>query len=432
MTNPRIRMCLVAVLALPALLGVTARARANAVTEWNDITLTAVTAGRAGPSGLLDIAITQAAVHDAVQAIEGRYQPYYAVIPGASGSTRAAVAGAAYGVLVNLYPTQAPGLTAQYDAFVAANGLAGDPGLMVGALAAAQLLTQYRPASAVPGPAPSTVPGDWRPTPSYLGSPPVPPPFAPMAVPYLATTTPFTLESPSQFRPDGPPALTSGRYAREYAETKAMGALSGSRRTPEQTDLAYFWSENFIAQWNRALRGIALAHVPDEGDSARLFALAGLAAADAGITAWDSKLHFHFWRPVTAIQEGDADGNPKTVGDVLWQPLINTPNYPEYTSGANNLTGSFTTILKKFFKTDRFEFTVTSNAPLAVVKSRTYQYFSDAADEVVEARILLGIHFRSADEVARKQGTRVARWAFKHVLRPVGDCDDDEENDPED
>src|SRR5262249_15454826 len=170
----------------------------------------------------------------------------------------------------------------------------------------------------------------------------------------------------------------------------------------------------------------------DEGDSARLFALAGLAAADAAITAWDSKLHFHFWRPVTAIQEGDADGNPKTAGDVLWQPLINTPNYPDFTSGANNLTGSFTTILRKFFKTDHFEFTVTSNAPLAVVKSRTYQYFSDAADEVVEARILLGIHFRSADEVARKTGTRVARWAFQHVLRPVNAADDDDEDDPED
>src|SRR5262245_39780011 len=426
MTDLRFRPRLVAsiALALSLWLAATPSALANAVTEWNEITLAAVTTGRPGPSGLLDIAITQAAVHDAVQAIEGRFEPYYAVVPGASGSPQAAVAAAAYGVLVNLYPAQATTLTAQYDAFIAAHGLIGDPGLTVGAQAAAQLLTQYRPASAVPGPAPSAIPGDWRPTPSYI-TPQIPAPFSPMAVPYLATTTPFTLESPSQFRMGPPPPLQSAKYAREYAEVKAMGARFDSARTPEQTDLAYFWSENFLAQWNRALRGIALAHVPDEGDSARLFALAGLAAGDAAITAWDSKLHFHFWRPVTAIQEGDADGNSRTEGDVQWEPLINTPNYPDHRSGANNLTGAFTTILRMFFGTDRFEFTVTSNAPLATTKSRTYQRFSDAADQVVEARILLGIHFRSADEVARKTGTRVAEWAFKHVLRPVrGGCED--------
>jgi hypothetical protein len=399
-------------------------AQSDAVPYWNEITLSAVSTGRSGPTGPLDIALVQAAVHDAVQAIEGRFEPYYATIPGASGSTTAAVAAAAHGVLVGLYPPQQASLTTLYDDYVNANGLVGDPGLAVGQQAAAALLTQYRPVIPMPpfnGP-PDPEPGEWRPTPSYIGNPPVPPAFAPMAAPYFAFVTPFTMDSPSQFRPHPPPPLTSGRYRREYDEVKALGARFNSDRTPEQTDLAYFWADNFFAQWNRALRAIAREHLSNDGDSARLFALANLAMADAGITAWDSKLHFNFWRPVTAIQEGDNDGNEKTVGDPAWEPLINTPNYPDYTSGANNFTGAVTTILRLFFGTDEFDFTVTSNNPNATTKTRIYSRFSEAAAEVVEARILLGIHFRTADEVARKQGSRVARQTFKQFLRPVHGC----------
>lgn len=157
------------------------------------------------------------------------------------------------------------------------------------------------------------------------------------------------------------------------------------------------------------------------GDSARLFALANLAAADAAIACWDSKRHFSFWRPITAIREGEGDGNPGTIGDPAWEPLINTPNYPDYTSGANAVTAAMTTILELFFGTDAFDFSVTSEAPLATQKTRTYRRFSDVAKEVVEARILLGIHFRFADELARTQGSRVANWTFTRVLRPVAD-----------
>ena len=145
---------------------------------------------------------------------------------------------------------------------------------------------------------------------------------------------------------------------------------------------------NFLAQWNRALRAIAEAHVPDIGDRARLFALANLAMADAFINAWESKLHFNFWRPVTAIQEGEFDGNPKTGGDPDWQPLVNTPPYPDYTSGANNVTGVMTRILALFFGTDVFDFTITSNSPNLTdpaTRTRNYTRFSEAAEEVVEA-----------------------------------------------
>ena len=189
---------------------------------------------------------------------------------------------------------------------------------------------------------------------------------------------------------------------------KASGALFNSARTPEQTDLGLFWFSNYLVLWNHALRDIAAAHVHNIGDSARLFALANLAMADAAITAWDTKFHYVFWRPVTAIQEGDNDGNPETTGDQNWQPLVNNPNYPDYTSGANNVTGATTRALALFFGTNEMTFSVTTTNPAAIQQTRTYDRFTDAAADVVNARIYEGIHFRFADVEARKQGRRVA------------------------
>ena len=275
--------------------------------------------------------------------------------------------------------------------------------------------------------------GEWRPTTSYFRA------LRRAARPWRrrgsAPSYPYTLEFSSQFRPHEPPALTSREYVKNFNEVKRLGAHDGSERTPEQTDLAYFWSENFFAQWNRALRAIAEARITRIGDSARLFALTSMSMADAAITAWDSKKHFNFWRPVTAIQLADTDGNSRTTADPGWRPLIDTPNYPDYTSGANAVTGAVTRSLALFFGSDKMTFVVTSNAPLAIQKTRTYHRFSEAANEVVEARILLGIHFRFADTVARTQGRRVARWAFKHHLRPLhghGHDDDDDDDDDDD
>ncbi|MBC8024895.1 MAG: vanadium-dependent haloperoxidase, partial [Steroidobacteraceae bacterium] len=200
-----------------------------------------------------------------------------------------------------------------------------------------------------------------------------------------------------------------------------LGALVSPKRTAEQTDLAYFYSDATPVQWNRALRGIANRYPQRSGDTARLFALASLATADALITSWDSKRHYAFWRPVTAIQEGEADGNPATTGDPMWQSLINNPNYPDYTSGANSVTGAMTRTLQLYFGTDKVAFEVTSLAPLAMRKIRVYSRFSDAARDVVDARVYLGIHFRFADVAARTQGQRVADWTFNHFLLPVGD-----------
>lgn len=141
--------------------------------------------------------------------------------------------------------------------------------------------------------------------------------------------------------------------------------------------------------------------------------------ADALITVFESKYHYNFWRPITAIREGDNDGNDATEGDPSWSPLFASPPYQDYSSGANGVTAAFTTAMRLFFDTDEYDFDVTSVAPLAIQKTRHFERFSQAQEEVVEARILLGIHFRFADEVARDQGTRVAHWVFRKFLRPL-------------
>lgn len=396
-------------------------AHADAVTEWNEITMTAVIAGRPGPQGSLDTALVQIAVHDAVQAIEHRFEPYHAEVKGAKGSRSAAVAAAAHGVLVGMYPTQVASLNASFDNYVSTNGLTGDPGLIVGKKVAEQILPLRRlaPATVVPfDGGPVWTPGRWRPTDSLQGTPPAPAPFSPMVTPWMANSDPYTLSAPNRFRADPPPALTSERYTKDYEEVKQYGALLNSKRTPEQTDLAHFYNENIFSQWNRALRGIADKNLERIGDRARLFALANMAVADTVISAWDTKKHYAMWRPITAIREGDTDGNSNTIGDPNWQPLVNTPNYPDYTSGVNVVTGAMTRTLSLFFMRDRMTFDVTSVNPLVTKKTRTYYRFSDAVRDTVEARIYLGIHFRFADTAGRTQGAQVAEYVFDHALLP--------------
>jgi len=212
-------------------------------------------------------------------------------------------------------------------------------------------------------------------------------------------------------------------FLREIADAKWKRGDSHCARTPEQTDFAIFWAANYLALWNRVVRDLAAAHVHNIGNSARFFALVNLSMADAAITTWDSKVAYNFWRPITAIRLGDDDTNPATIGDPDWQPLINTPNYPDYTSGANNVTGAATRALALFFGTDEMTFTVRTTNAGAIQQTRAYSRFSDAAEDVVTARVYEGIHFRFADAEARKQGKHVAQWAFGHFLRPL---DDDE------
>lgn len=216
----------------------------------------------------------------------------------------AATAKAARDVLVARFPAQAAVVDATYQAYLAANGLdETDPGVSVGQQAAAGILALRSNDGSFPATFPpfigGTAPGMWRPTISYLPGPP--PSGAAMAVPWLGTVTPFTLTSSDQLRAPRPPRLTSGVYTRDFNEVKEMGSFASASRTTEQTQLAYFYAENFIAQWNRALRAIAAANVDDISDSARLFALENMASADSFISAWDSKKHYAICRPMTAI-----------------------------------------------------------------------------------------------------------------------------------
>lgn len=422
------------------------------VVVWNGIAANAfaaaIAAGRPGQVGALDLAMVHAAIHDAVQGFEHRFQPYhFHPAAAASGSVTAAVAKAAHDVLVNLYPAQTSGLDTAYTNYLSANQIpSNDPGVFVGQMAAADIIAlrtndgRFPPLDPRPcGPGVGvncifrggTAPGDWRPTESFNAGPP--PSNAPMAVVWLGSVVPFTMTSTDQFRADPHPALTSPEYTRAFNEVKTFGSLTSAARTPEQTDLAIFYSDNFILLLNRAVSRIAAEHLQSTGDIARLFALVYLAMADSGITAWDSKKFYNFWRPVTGVREGDNDTNPRTAGDPNWKPFLNTPNYPDYTSGANNVTASAMTMLSLFFHRDRMTFTVDSNAP-AQMKVRTYTRFSDVKRDVVDVRVLQGIHFRFADEAARRQGTQIARWTFTHVLRPLtgGDDDDDGADDDRD
>ncbi len=390
-------------------------ARADVVADWNAIASQTAIPVRPGPSAILDLAMVHAAMHDAIQAFEGRFESYRAPIPNASGSPVAAAARAAHDVLVARFPSQSGTLDTLLDNYLNGLGLEGDAGLVIGQQAAANILNLRAGDGSFPSNPEvfvgGTGPGEWRPT---------LPALAPMATPWLGTVTPFTLKDPTQFRSPPPPSLGSGKYVHDYDEVKALGSVNSTARTQAQTDLSLFYSDNFLVLWERTLRGIAATNINNIGDSARLFALANLAAADALITAWDGKRFYHFWRPITAIQEGGNDGNPQTAGDATWLPLIPTPPYPEFPSGANNLTGAMTRTLERFFG-DKVSFSVMSTP---VNKTKTYHRFSDMADDVVEVRIYQGIHFRTADEVARRHGTRVADLAFNHFLRPVQRDDD--------
>ena len=246
-----------------------------------------------GPSAARTWLWCQLAVHDAVQSVEHRFEPYYAEVNGAKGSKSAAVAAAAHGVLVAFYPAQAATLDPTYTTWLANNGLTGDPGIAVGEAVAAKIAT-LRHLDPNPLPAPfigGTGIGQWRSTDSLLPGPP--PTLSPMFAPWMADFRPFALAGPARYRAPAPPDVLSARYTRDYNEVKAKGALTGSTRTAEQTDIAYFWSENFLAQWNRAACALLDKRMPTNiGNRARLLALMNISIADAVVTSWDSKRYY--------------------------------------------------------------------------------------------------------------------------------------------
>ena len=395
-------------------------ARADVIADWNIIGLgEAVAAGRQGGATSIDMATMHAAMYDAVQAIEKDYQPYRVTdVPNATGSPVAAAAKAARDVLMYRFPARAAVINTTYENYLSANGIATDnPGIAVGTYVATKLLAFRSCDGSLPIPAPSFIGGmgigEWRPTP--------PANSAMNPGPYLGEVTTFFTTKPTQFRPEAPPAVNSKRYTRDYNEVKLYGAKTGSQRSAEQTDLANFWGGNTFAAIYGGVRNVAAIHVDNVSDSSRLFALVAMSQADTLIGVWDAKTHYNFWRPITAIRLGDNDGNASTDGDAAWEPMINTPAYPDYTSGANGVSSSSMYIMEHFFETDSIAFSMTTtNTTPTVQDTRNYTSFSQAIQEVIDGRVLLGIHFRFADEASVTLGRDVAKWAFKNYLRPVG------------
>jgi PAP2 superfamily len=384
-----------------------------AVITWNGIARrTAIqVAGQTTAHAMASIAFVQAAVYDAVVAIKGGYQPYQVrlgQLPEAS--LDAAVATAAHHVLAHYFPTQQAALDIDYATALAAvpDGPAKAAGIAVGQATAAGMIAR-RQGDGLEGdigfsmPAPGL--GVWQ----------LPAGQNPMT-PWAAKLRPFMLRSPDQFRPDRPAALTSRVWAADFNEIKAIGSIDSPSRTAEQTDIARFWTTNPVVQYNAAFEQIATDRGLDTLQTARLFAMGNLVGADALIACFDAKYTYLAWRPQFAIPLGDSDGNPATVGDPNWKPLLGAPPHPEYPSGHGCLTGAEAEVLASFLGTNRINLDLTSTVPNLLQPKRHYERVADLTQEVMNARVWGGIHFRDATIKGAALGRKIANWTLKRYF----------------
>ena len=410
-----VRFFVVALVAGSIGIGVSA---ADEVTDWNQVMLLATLTAPVTPAPVTTrvAAIVQAAVFDAVNGIERHYTPIY--VPPAAGpgaSMRAAAVQAAYASLVHLFPDQKAQFDAQRTASLAAITDTNDAvqqGLSWGQSVADQIWawrSQDGFSNASPPYLGGTQPGEWRPT---------PPAMAPGLVPQLATTTPWVIRSPSQFRTAGPPAMTSDQYTADFNEVKSMGSSMSSGRTADQTLFAQFWQAgNPPDYWDPVVISLAAQRHFSTSRTAWLLALVNLGMADAAIGCWDAKYTYSFWRPITAIQLGDTDGNDATMSDSTWTPLITTPPFPEYPSAHSCVSGAATRILSQT-RGEETSFSVTSDAMQGV--TRKFQSFSAALEEVRNARVFGGIHFRTATVDGTALGIAVGDYVLSHALVRTG------------
>jgi hypothetical protein len=394
----------------------------NPVIDWNSTAITAALASTSAnapasssqPGSILYLSYVHLAVYDAVNAIDHRFQSYGGDISApADASKEAAAIEAAYRMLINLFPDQATPLNAQYTASlgVIPNGSPKTDGMQVGQ-AAANLIIALRSGdgrgAAVPYSFPSVpTPGVWIKT---------PPGFLLPAIPWLSQVVPLTMSSPSQFRPDPPFSLTSSEWADDYNQVKALGAMNSTVRTPEQREIALFWTDHVGSQYSRAFRALAMANNLDISDTARLFATLYTTGADAAIGCWDAKYHYSFWRPVTAIPNGDIDGNPDTIADPSWMPLTTTPNHPEYPSAHSCLTGSFANALKDFFGSPNVTVVVTSTV---TGTTRTFTSLKDWTHELEYARIWAGFHYHNSTVQGVGLGKKVSDQISRDFFQPL-------------
>ena len=399
-------------------------ARANDVTDWNTYLLQAGAVGGSSPIVMSrNAAIVHASVFDAVNGIDRHYTPIH--VPQAApkhASRRAAVIQAAYASLSKIYPDQQATFDAEraasLEALVHEKPDRIQKGIEWGQAVADAIWAWRLTDGLVPPPPPflgGTGAGEWRPTPPF---------FLPGAAPQFATMVPWVMESPSQFRPAGPPALDSARYTSDFAETQLMGGLTSGARTSDQELFAEFWASDTVTYfWNTiAVALLQQRHRHGLLDNARLLARLNLAMADAVIACWDAKYHFDFWRPVTAIPLADTDGNPATAADPDWMPLLFTPFFPEYPSGHSTFSAAGATVLADRFGEDT-PFTVGTDAMPGV--TRSFANFSSALEEIKDARIVAGIHFRSACDDGQQTGVAVAEYVMANAMTRICKDDDD-------
>jgi hypothetical protein len=356
--------------------------------------------------------IVHATIYNVVVAIEGGYRPY-AITPAVPPNTSmdAAVAAAAHRVLVGRFPDQQAPLDEVYSAYL--NGMpdseAKTNGVLVGeevglgmlllrgndGLDSSVAYVQRRPG-----------PGVYEPT----------SPATPLGT-RMPHVLPLALDNAFQFRPDGRPELTSGKYTQDFNEVKDMGRSDSSVRSAEQTAVARFWTDHDIAQWNRSLLRLADASDLTAIQSARMLAMAHVAGGDAMIGCFDAKYDHMSWRPLHAIQRADTDDNPRTVPDPSWQPLLTTPNHPEYPSAHACHTTAIAEVLESFFGPGRrIRFSVDS---LVTGETRYYNGFREVVADVNNARVWAGFHFRYAQEDGSRLGRKVARFVVRNLFRPL-------------
>lgn len=395
---------------------------ADVVTDWTLELLDAVRELKpAPPAASRQMALVTTAMFDAVNSIAPTHEPYLTggpVDPAADAEVAAATA--AHDVLVALYPTRAARFAAHLaaDLTQAADGPPRALGAAWGAEVAALALADRRDdGSATPiGYEPPGGAGWWSPTPpAYQATP---------ALPHWSTVRTWGVDSAERFRPPAPPSLRSSAYATAYSEVFHLGANDSTARTADQSEIALFWADGPgtatpPGHWLEIARDLSASHGLGLAENARLFALLGVAVADAAILAWDAKYAYDFWRPVTAIRAGDTDGNPATPRRPNWTPYIATPPFPAYTSGHSTFSGAAARALALFFGADEIAFTTGSDALPGVV--RGFRSLSAAADEAGQSRIYGGIHWQFDNVEGLRAGRQAAEEIFARRFRPLAD-----------
>ena len=385
----------------------------RAVADWSLIAQnTIVAVGRKFPGeAAVYMGIVHAAIYDAIVAIEGRYRPF-AIAPHVPPKTSvdAAVAAAAHRVLAGRFHDQQFDLDGVYEVYLSGipDGVAKTNGIQVGEEVGLGML-QIRANDGLD----TIVP--------YLQRPPGPGVYEPTApatplgtrMPHVL---PLALDDASRFRPHGRPALRSREYEHDFNEVTNLGRVDSSVRSAEQTAVARFWTDHDIPQWNRNLLRLADAQGLSSIETARMLAMAHVAGGDAMIGCFDAKYHYLSWRPIHAIQRADTDGNARTLADPMWQPLLTTPNHPEYPSAHACHTAAIAESLESFFGPGRLQFSMDS---LVTGDTRHYKRFRDVVVEVNNARVWAGFHFRYSQEDGTRLGRRVARFVTRNFFQPL-------------